>query len=389
MVHEQKVERGVRQHEPQEPVARGHVGRDAGVRPPPGDDDGTFPGEEERPFQVAQVAQTPGLVQVPDHEGKGFGHPAFALPQGFNGPVVPGVGGQVKASEAFDGHDPAVSQQAGGGGDGFPVQAPIPLFQPDPGAADGAGGGLGMKAPVLGIFIFRPALGAEVEHGHGGVGAVIGHRPDDGEPGAAVGAVGEGIPVAPVAGIIDVGQAVVAGGHVRGDQGRGGGQVPALPDGKAGAALGRGGATHHRIDTGQGRGLLRQLADKSGQRGWGAFDLDFDALGSVAHPAGQVVQPGQPVDKGPEADALHHAGHLQLFSGQSLWNRHAPRYLQAGNLPAVRLIAARPLKYIRFLGRENHPGRVMNQLPGPAVGLVLEPVPGLTRKTARSIENVV
>ena len=114
MVHEQKVERGVRQHEPQEPVARGHVGRDAGVRPPPGDDDGAFPGEEQRPFQFPQVAQTPGLVQVPDHEGKGFGHPALALSQGFHGLVMAGVGGQVKASEALDGHDPAVFQQARG-----------------------------------------------------------------------------------------------------------------------------------------------------------------------------------------------------------------------------------------------------------------------------------
>ena len=47
VLHEQKVQGGVGQHEPQEPVARGHVGRDAGVRPPPGQDDGPFPGEEQ------------------------------------------------------------------------------------------------------------------------------------------------------------------------------------------------------------------------------------------------------------------------------------------------------------------------------------------------------
>ena len=163
MLHEQKVQRGVGQHEPQEAVARGHVGRDAGVRPPPGQDDGPFPGEEQRPFQVAQAAQTLGLGQVPDHEGKGFGHPAFALPEGLDGPVMAGVGGQVKAAQAFDGHDLAIFQQARGRRDGIPVQAAVPLFQPDPGAADGAGGGFGMKAPVLGVLIFRPALGAQVE----------------------------------------------------------------------------------------------------------------------------------------------------------------------------------------------------------------------------------
>ena len=318
VLHEQKVERGVRQHEPQELMARGHVGRDAGVWPPPGDDDGPFPGEEQRSFQVAQVAQAFGLGQVPDHEGKGFGHPAFAFPEGLDGLVIAGVGGQVKAAEALDGHDPAMVQPTRGRGDGVPVQAAVPFFQPDPGAADGAGGGFGMKAPVLGVLIFRPAPGAQAEDGHGGVEAVIGHLPDDGEPGAAVGAVGEGILVAPVAGVGDVGQAVVTGGHVRGDQGLGGGQMPALPNGKPGAALGRGGATHHRLDLGQGRGLLLQLIDKPGQGGRRAFDLDFDALGSVAHPAGQMMQPGQPVDKGPEADALHHAGHLEPCAGQSL-----------------------------------------------------------------------
>ena len=238
------------------------------------------------------MAQAFGLGQVPDHEGKGFGHPAFAFPEGGDGLVIAGVGGQVKAAEALDGHDPAMVQPARGRGDGVPVQAAVPFFQPDPGAADGAGGGFGMKAPVLGVLIFRPAPGAQAEDGHGGVEAVIGHLPDDGEPGAAVGAVGEGILVAPVAGVGDVGQAVVTGGHVRGDQGLGGGQMPALPNGKPGAALGRGGAAHHRLDPGQGRGLLLQLIDKPGQGGRRAFDLDFDALGSVAHPAGQTDAAG-------------------------------------------------------------------------------------------------
>ena len=174
MLHEQKVQRRVGQHQPQEPVARGHVGRDAGVPPPAGQDDGPFPGEEERFFQVAQPAEALGLGQVPDHEGKGFGHPAFALPEGVDRVVLPGVGGQVKAAEAFDGYNLAHFSATARGRDGFVVQAPVPLFQPDPGAAGGTGGGFGMKAPVLGVLIFRPAPGAQVEGGHGGVGG--GHR---------------------------------------------------------------------------------------------------------------------------------------------------------------------------------------------------------------------
>ncbi len=111
-----------------------------------------------------EVAQTLGLGQVPDHEGKGFGHPALALSQGFHGLVMAGVGGQVKAAEAFDGHNSCrfSASRAAAGMASRSRRRPA-LLQPDPGAADGAGGGLGMKAPVLGIFIFCPALGAKVK----------------------------------------------------------------------------------------------------------------------------------------------------------------------------------------------------------------------------------
>ena len=120
-------------------------------------------GEEQHSFQVAQVAQALARGQVPDHEGKGFGHPAFAFPEGGDGLVIAGVGGQVKAAEALDGHDPAMVQPVRGRGDGVPVQAPVPFFQPDPGATDGAGGGFGMKAPVFGGSRIPPGTGAQAE----------------------------------------------------------------------------------------------------------------------------------------------------------------------------------------------------------------------------------
>ena len=277
--------------------------------PPPGEDDGPFPGEEQRSLQVAQVAESLGLRQVPDHHGEGFGHPAFAPAQGLHRLIMSGVGGQVEAAQALDGHDLRLGS-TGRGRDGVPGPGGGPLLPARlggrrPGRRWARRGSAGPR-----VLIFGPAGGAHGEDGHGGVAAVIGDLSDDGKAGAAVGAIGKGIMVAAVAGVDDFGKAGVAGGDVGGNQGLGGGLVLALQDGKAGLALGSASARLPPPRPGQSRGLVLRSGEQIPPGRRRAFHFDFHAGGGVADPAGQAMQPGQPVDEGPEADALHHAGDL-------------------------------------------------------------------------------
>ena len=66
------------------------------------------------------------------------------------------------------------------------------------GTADGTGVGLRVEPAVGGIFILLPAIRTEGKAGHGGIDPVIGNRLDDRQPGAAVGAVDEGVAVSAV-----------------------------------------------------------------------------------------------------------------------------------------------------------------------------------------------
>ena len=91
-------------------------------------------------------------------------------------------------------------------------------MQAYPWAAPRACIGLGMETPVPWIFIFSAAGGTQGKGGHGSVGSVIGNFSDDGHPRPAVGAVGEGIVKAPIAGRKNISQAIVTGGDVRGDK---------------------------------------------------------------------------------------------------------------------------------------------------------------------------
>ena len=76
-------------------------------------------------------------------------------------------------------------------------------------------------------MVFGGARLAHRERRHGRQRPVVGHVPDDGEPGAAVGAVDERVPEPPVGRIGELAQAVRAGRGVRRDQG------PAPPGGPA------------------------------------------------------------------------------------------------------------------------------------------------------------
>ena len=121
-------------------------------------------------------------------------------------------------------------------------------------STNGARIGLGMKAPVAGIFIFRLAISAHHEGRHGGGRAVIGYVADDGVARAAMGAIGEGISVAPVRGIAKITPASVASAGVGRDQSKFTRLLPAVKNREPFASL--------DCDFGDGDlGNLRQLRE--------------------------------------------------------------------------------------------------------------------------------
>jgi hypothetical protein len=217
----------VRQHHAQGAVAGRHARYHIRAFQPLQQDDGTLRGGHQRLFRRRQPAVPAHLFQACHHDGEGFGRPALALAQERHRLRVGGVAGQVESPQPLDGQDAAGQQEllcggqdglgvrmVGAGGDG-PAGG---VRQPDMRAADRAGIGLGVKAPVRRVIIFPLAVRAHGEDAHGGVGPVVRDVGDDGEAGAAVGAVDEGIAVAAVGRVEKLPQAVWAGGYIRRDE---------------------------------------------------------------------------------------------------------------------------------------------------------------------------
>ena len=193
----------------------------------------------------------------------------------------------------------------------------LPLvFQPDARAAGRTGGGFGMKAPVPGVLVLPAAGRTHVEDRHGGLGPVVGHLADQGKAGAAIGAVGEGITQPPIMRVADFPGAIGAEAHVRGNNRLGAGKTGAGGNDKGLLPQGRRRFGHHPLHPGQGRGLRQELAGKQVQVGRRPLHLDFHPPGGVAHPAREVVAPGQAVDKGAETHPLDQAGNLELAAGE-------------------------------------------------------------------------
>ena len=123
-------------------------------------------------------------------------------------PLVGRVAGEMPAAEALHGEDRTVQQQRDG------VLERQRELRPAGGAADG----LGVEAPVGRILVLAAAVGAHVERGHRRVRPVVGHRADDREARPAVRAVHERVAVAPVGGVEELAEAVVAGRDVGRDE---------------------------------------------------------------------------------------------------------------------------------------------------------------------------
>ena len=221
------------------------------------------------------------------------------------------------AADPLDGHHLAGGQGPLGGGQGVVGafghvargDGSVGPFEPQTRAADGTGQRLGVEAPVGRVVVLAGALGAEGEGGHGGVGPVVGEAEGDGEPGPAVGAVDERVPVAAVTGVGQFSQAVVAHGQVGGQEGDGPGGVPAGHDAEAVLIEEAEGADLDPLDEGHGRGLGHQAGLEPVHGVSRSLDLGEDPLGVVAHQAGEPEVGGQPVHVGPEPHPLDDPPH--------------------------------------------------------------------------------
>src|SRR5215208_612919 len=118
------------------------------------------------------------------------------------------------ASQSFDGHDRPSAQNPRCPQDGIfrlAVQLVAEAIQQlHLRAAEWAGVWLGVEAAVRGVVVLVLALGAHLEACHRGHGPVVGYRAGYGEAWPAVRAVGERVAVAPVRGVEDLRQALLA-----------------------------------------------------------------------------------------------------------------------------------------------------------------------------------
>ena len=283
--------------------------------------DRPLPALQDARLVLAHLADRPGAAQVAAHDGEGLLVALLAPPQPGDDRRIAAGAGEMHAAEALDGHDlPGPEHLAGSLQRRLvPVgtralRVPEPEMRP----ADRAAVRLGVVAAVFDVVVFPLAVGTHGEAPHGGERTVVGHVFDDGEAGAAVGAVEEGVAVSPVARIEQLLPAVLTETDVRGDEG-----VALLfhqtrQDREALTALDRQAPTGlHALDDGQLRRPVGKRFQKRFQRRALALQLQHHAGGAVADRAAQPALAYLAVHEGAKANALYDPVDLDLQVLQS------------------------------------------------------------------------
>ena len=209
--------------------------------------------------------------------------------------MIFGVAGQVKSAQAFDGQNFSGVQAAADFSERFGERR----------AAHWAGVGLGVETAVRRILVFAQAIGAHREDRHGGLRAIVGDVLNDAVTRAAIGAVGEGIEIAAVGGIGEIGVAIVAGADVGRDHGELSGVRNAVMNGEGDFAHGRAVFDFDVLDFSERRRLDAETEKKIRESGLGAFDFRDHASRDVEDVALQIKLGGEAINERTEADALH------------------------------------------------------------------------------------
>ncbi len=220
----------------------------------------------------------------------------------------------MKSANALDRDDLAICQEGGGGLDCIAIGRCVFLrsagvLQPNLWPANGARIGLRVKAPAGRIAILREAGVAHSEGIHARCGSVVRDRMHDGEPRPAMRAIGEGVAIAAVGWVADVGKAGGAGRGIGGDacSDRAG---LALNDVEAfafKACFARG--DFYGVDARERRGFRRKSVPESIKCRLLPPSMDENAFAVVQHLAQKPETPCQPPNRRTEPNTLNEPTH--------------------------------------------------------------------------------
>ena len=180
---------------------------------------------------VVDMAQAFSVGKVAYHNGKRFVAAAFAAAKLGYRLLVGSVACQVKSAQTLDGDDTATGQQLNTAVDngvaglargadgrqrgGFARLTAHARFAPrDMRPAIKAGIGLRVKTPVEWVGILRGTLRTHGKTIHRRGRSVIRQRPDDGKARSAVGTVDKRVVIAPIGGVEQLAQTIIAGGDI-------------------------------------------------------------------------------------------------------------------------------------------------------------------------------
>jgi hypothetical protein len=296
---QQVVHRAVRQHHAELCRARGHRRGHAGAGPARREDDRPVAADQQALLERPEPHELPGRRRIRRHQRERLLLAVLAGPQRGHGPFVRRQAGEMEPADPLHGGDPALAQ---GGGDRRERHA-------QPGAALRARVGLRVEPAIGRVVVLRRAAVAHGEARHRRQRAVVRHVADDREAGPAVRAVDERVAVAAVGRVEQLPKAVLAGRGVGRDLGVGGAPAGRLHDREAAFAARRHRLGSHELDHRQRRRLRGQPRHQRLDRLRRPLGLDHDSALVVAHEPGQAQPARQPMDVGPEPDALDDAVH--------------------------------------------------------------------------------
>ena len=280
-------------------------------------------------FRIVHLAKLTSLIKVRKHDGECLAVAMLTGAQACQSLLVRGIAHQVVAAQALKRQNAAIAQKINGRSDnlvgGIATSRPLDVCQsrafalaahpPDLRAAIKAGIRLCVETSIGRVVVLTLTREAHTERAHRGVGAIVRKLPQDGEARAAIGAVDEGITIASVVRVEQLGDAGVASRQIGRDEGRlKRGNIVREMNLEAFVALHRYFLKVNLRHLGCRRRLLGKTDDEAIKLVGLALNANENTLYRVKNPALQMVLMSQAVHEGPEAHALNDALNLNMQS---------------------------------------------------------------------------